>query len=607
MGHDSWIFRLASDAKRNFERANMNTHSNPTPENTPATATVDTAMSALEEALHDLGKLRIRSDQALKEKDKLKIDPEKAKECITAFINLLDNILIPGLAGEFIDKEILYLMPSITDSPFIKIDPGMKVVYYNALYFSSHRVDGTGHKQAQAAYYLCLESVPAWLDSATGSLMDCQIAALTCWSAINNFDYQLSWSFHLKSCQTATSLLLPLLSSPPSPSQESHHNTLRVLYWHLIQTDLLFRLFYGKPPAIKYTPGQVRPPSLLTDGNRHPGMLRTVIYIVWYRYCFYTADLFWELDRMDRGVEGWEARREGLVDGFCADLEALIAEWDLEARIIMPDTTNLAHTPSPFLYGDLVMSIYSSIIGIKRLIRRIEDGHLPDAMTLKAARKVINLIMYFKTQDDNENDVCFTFVNFLSFYPFCAVFSLYEYILACENPEDCEADIRSLEELGAAMKESCERRPDFIPISNTINALNKVSRSTQDRRRENLQKKNATALFTPTASMVPLHHQQQQQQQQQQNPQPQHMRAGINLPPSTFDELQLPTSPSLDVPGPGFPALNDFPMTMDGGFEPLGFVRALESDFMGRNWHEPWWDINGDMETAIDGDIVSGT
>lgn len=48
-------------------------------------------------------------------------------------------------------------------------------------------------------------------------------------------------------------------------------------------------------------------------------------------------------------------------------------------------------------------------------------------------------------------------------------------------------------------------------------------------------------------------------------------------------------------------------MGMDGDFEPFGFVRAMENDFMGRNWHEPWWDMNGDMDTGLGGDLVSGT
>jgi hypothetical protein len=33
--------------------------------------------------------------------------------------------------------------------------------------------------------------------------------------------------------------------------------------------------------------------------------------------------------------------------------------------------------------------------------------------------------------------------------------------------------------------------------------------------------------------------------------------------------------------------------TGDGYLEALDFVRSLESDFLERNWHEEWWNMNG--------------
>ena len=103
-------------------------------------------------------------------------------------------------------------------------------------------------------------------------------------------------------------------------------------------------------------------------------------------------------------------------------------------------------------------------------------------------------------QSSNENkDLTFTRVHlltsspsFITFYPFCVVFTLYEYILACPNPEDCESDIVGLENIGLAMTEACVTSKDLAPFAKTINALNRVSRTLQEERRKNMTATRST-------------------------------------------------------------------------------------------------------------------
>lgn len=174
-------------------------------------------------------------------------------------------------------------------------------------------------------------------------------------------------------------------------------------------------------------------------------------------------------------------------------------------------------------------------------------------------------------------------LSFITFYPFCAVFSLYEYVLACTNPEDCEDDIRSLEGLGKAMAQACELRQDFLPFVKTVNALNKVTRSLQDERR---REKSTTGIGAMSeGSQMPLQ--------------------GDNLPiMATFDNFQnLVASELPQFDATSFPSLPDFPMTLDGDFHPLGFVRALENDFQNRNWHDNWWDLSGGAGGSMTGNF----
>jgi hypothetical protein len=157
--------------------------------------------------------------------------------------------------------------------------------------------------------------------------------------------------------------------------------------------------------------------------------------------------------------------------------------------------------------------------------------------------------------------------SFILFYPFCAVFTLYEYIIACTNPDECEEDVRQLEHIAEAMEHTSQTiRPDLKPFAKTIKALNKVSRTIQESRRKRPLIAEGQPGNTSNSQLQPYNL---------------NIMAITDLDPSAFDT---------------FP---DFPMTMDGDPDPLGFVRAMENDFIGRNWHENWWDMGGGLDNGM--------
>ena len=77
---------MASDVRRNFQNQG-------TPVDTP-TPRIDDAMSSLNDALDDLGKLRIRTNAC---KVDLVLSREEANACIDAFVHLVSNMIVPEL------------------------------------------------------------------------------------------------------------------------------------------------------------------------------------------------------------------------------------------------------------------------------------------------------------------------------------------------------------------------------------------------------------------------------------------------------------------------------------------------------------------------------
>jgi hypothetical protein len=126
--------------------------------------------------------------------------------------------------------------------------------------------------------------------------------------------------------------------------------------------------------------------------------------------------------------------------------------------------------------------------------------------------------------------------------------------------------------MGVALTQSCTQREDLVPFAKTINALNRVSRTLQDERR----KGPATA---DTGDDV---------------------TQGMNLSQTNFDTIQnLMASELPDIDMSAFSSMPDYPTNMEGDFQSLGFFRALENDFVARNWQTDWWDLGGGAEGAM--------
>lgn len=525
-------------------------------------------MSLLNDALDDLGKLRVRKSTANVD---LNLSIAQSKACIESFVYLTRVMIMPDTFTLAIDVKLLMTLPEIIDSPYISIEPGVRVMYYTALYYGLQHLHGSSDTLTGKAYMKVLDTVPAWLGASTDSVLDGHTAALTAWTCISNHDYQLSWKFHCKSCQFVKVKGIDELDTVPAKTleEEDHRDALRVLYWHILSTDSLFRLFYGKPTVMRWSPNKVRPPAVLRAGNLHPSMWTATISVVWIRYTHLTAETINWIDEHAPHEDIDELSRR--VDALCLQLEDIMEEWSLERLV------NASETADDFrcLLSDHIMNINAVIIGMQRIVMKEQPGRTVDPITVRAARKVIRIILEFHTNPNLNARTQTIFDHFITFYPFTAAFSLYEHVLACTEPDDCEDDIKSLEDVGAAMSEACGRRQNLVPFSKTINALNKVSRTLQDERRRERRMK----------------------EQEGNN---QHPSVGFNLPPNSFDAFQnLMASELPNFNSSVFSSFPDLNLSLDGDFQPQGFVRALENDFIGRNWRDDWWDLGGSAGSGL--------
>ncbi|KAL5351697.1 hypothetical protein ACLOAV_003557 [Pseudogymnoascus australis] len=391
---------MASDVRRNLQ-------SQETPIGTP-TPRIDDAMLSLNEALDDLGRLRIRTHSHEVEFD---LPPEEVKASIDAFVQLMGNMVVPETFATTFDADLLRVLPNIIKSSYVKVDPGVYVMYYNALYYGLHQIRGPGDAAAQSMYLKVLEAVPAWLNASADTDMDGHTAALTAWTAIVNNDYELSWKFHCKACHYIKAREIDIIDVIPAKTfeEEDKRDTQRFLYWHILSIDALYRLIYGRPTVVspflqlyfgwhrialtlakvRWAPNKVRPPAVFRPGNMHPSASQAMLLVVWVRYTVMTAEMLNEVDNNHTHERDGGIQQQ--IDDFCIKLEDLIAEWKMESIIIDNDVPRTLR----YLTADHVMNIYAIMIGMKRLIKPVPNSSPVDAITLRAARKVAQITLDF--------------------------------------------------------------------------------------------------------------------------------------------------------------------------------------------------------------------
>ena len=119
----------------------------------------------------------------------------------------------------------------------------------------------------------------------------------------------------------------------------------------------------------------------------HPHPTHVMITCVWTSYTAKTASLISFIDT----AQSQNLSVSLKTDECCKELEALVVEWKMES--VLPDAS--VTLPTRCLVGDHIMNINAIIVGLKRLADRIDKVNTTDAITLRAARKVVSLLLEF--------------------------------------------------------------------------------------------------------------------------------------------------------------------------------------------------------------------
>ncbi|KAL4738350.1 hypothetical protein BDV11DRAFT_189766 [Aspergillus similis] len=587
---DAFLYRMVSGAKHSIETLTTQNSESSSPW---TQSTVNSAITRLDTALVQLAAPFPRPDNRPPNDPIINISKRDLKQHIDTFLDyILPHMTIFNSFTTLVDPEFLRALPHIIDSPYAHVTPVMRVFYYCAIYLG--QTIGTDEQQRLAikTYYACLQSVPKWLESAEGTQLDILAGAFTTWLAINNFDYHLAWQFHREACRRANLLgIHDVESTPPGTSQEEADKEVkRRLHWYLVEVDFLFRLWYDKPKALQCSPTQVSLPAVISPATKQPKPYECILFIVWSRAMHIVADFFNDHETLPEDALSYK------VDDYCNELTELLDDWDLPSIAKAPKVGTIQSC----LIAESAIVFHSIIIYMRRKTSATVMSTHPQAV--RAARAIISIIHEWSARNMGPAvDHQCLFAYLITFYPFCAFFTLYYHILSSTDPSEREEDICSLEKVVMLMTQAASVRPDFVPIASAMSALNDVSRAVHSGRdplgdltfvggavpprppMESNASPGHTATQLPASSTTAA------------APFDSLQNLSVELPLQTADELndafgvpfQLESQIAFDLD----PASSGRPSTARTVSQPVDIVRAIESELIWRDWHESWWNI----------------
>lgn len=151
----------------------------------------------------------------------------------------------------------------------------------------------------------------------------------------------LSWKALAQACRISKALGLFSMDETPSegdkqlstepeslpPQAKVERNRKRFEFWHILRTDSLFRMCYGKPTLIPAGSWKVNFPDPTVNGVSHESS--RFIHIHFIASMRLTLIVMKYLDWVDRGKDPDPVSHDATIDSFINEVEPILLDWDV--------------------------------------------------------------------------------------------------------------------------------------------------------------------------------------------------------------------------------------------------------------------------------------
>ncbi|TKX20349.1 hypothetical protein C1H76_7503 [Elsinoe australis] len=387
-----------------------------------------------------------------------------SKELAQRWLNAaLDTAFFEMFLG-LVDTDAIRALPHIIESPHVRVDASLAIVYY-FLMFQGWTVAGGVEDKAWGSklFRHCLYLAPDWTKKEDPTLVDFTAAAFLSWMGIENFDRRSAWKAHCQASYLSDRLGLTEYEQHPDEDGWLAENK-RIMFWQLLFSECVFRIFYGKPAIITSRSWQVNLPTVAIAAARDKANASLATsFMVTTRLSLVTLESFSVLDNANHTMA---EVREGLTK-CVQEVSAILADWKLGESI---DTEH--NSFERWIYADVYIYGHSLIVFWERKIGELGHGG-PSQLAVESSRKVLGTILKVSEADAKSGNDLMIYtgsVALISFYPMLAFFHLYNLILLDADGETSELDSKLLEQFAHIMVEGVKARglDDVMPFAESI-------------------------------------------------------------------------------------------------------------------------------------------
>ncbi|KAJ3549223.1 hypothetical protein NM208_g621 [Fusarium decemcellulare] len=321
--------------------------------------------------------------------DDFHIEPDLAKSWIHSYFTHLSEDLFP----EFLNVQLIQLMPDIVGLPNVHIDASIFVVYYCILYHGyflhARSTPATDCATIMSKlYHRCLRALSAWELHATGTAPDFIAAYFMVRVAAERFDTELSWNMFKRACQYAESIGLHRLDKSTSPIlaglEESGVDAGRKGFWELFTMDAFFHLIHNKPLVIvrSWCEAKVNLPWLTESGLRTETATKTR-FLIDSRRTFILIEFFQLLESSQAKPDPELVPK---TEALCRDIDALYEEWSIGEWV----RKMIASDGQLWTIAGVALEGYTCILAMLRHVDGPDIARLP--LALKSSRHIVEVV-----------------------------------------------------------------------------------------------------------------------------------------------------------------------------------------------------------------------
>ncbi|KAJ5082178.1 hypothetical protein N7532_011221 [Penicillium argentinense] len=394
------------------------------------------------------------------------IQKEAAKESIRNYFDLykFEGFKIP------IEKDFVLSIPDLMEIPHVQLDTTSQIIYNSILLQQTilNPVPRTGRGGIiRRLYKNCENLSQGWILKRTPADLFAAIVMVS--MALESCNSELAWKMLDRALKVARSLgYFSVDGSPeqingeaiptPNPTTtetetEVDRNRKRFEFWHLLRTDCLFRLSFGKPTLIPPGSWKVNfPDPTITGVDDEASHFIQIHFLASMRLAIIVMKY---LDWIDSEPNPDPSSYDAIIDSYIGEVESIMSDWDIEKLLAMAKT----HVDTWFCV-DMIFSSYKMLIILYQSKKCNQGSHQLPRPTVDFSRKSLQT---FRTLLNNASTAVFG-MSLVLFHQFIPFFILCLEIIESPQHDKMEEDIGLVSWISSYTEEVIDERNELKPV-----------------------------------------------------------------------------------------------------------------------------------------------